>query len=504
MVEFDYGTLEHRLRELAFLNSGVRIVLTDARHADVKTQELLYDGGLIEFVSYLDRAKKPLIATPIAIKAERDGITVEVAMWWNDSYHENVLAFTNNIPQRDGGTHLAGFRGALTRQVTGYAETSGIAKKEKVSLTGDDCREGLTAVLVGEGARSEILVADQGQAGFVGSAPGGRKPRQRGARHLARGASGGSQDADRQGGRGGGGARGGAQGARTDAAQGRARHHLAARQARRLPGTRSGQVRNLHRRGRFRRRLGQGRALAPEPGDPAAARQDPQCRARALRPHARLRDDRHADHRARHLDRQGRVQRRQAALPQDHHHDRRRRRRRAYPHAAADLLLPADAGTDRARPPLHRPAAALQGDARQELAIHQGRRRVRGIPDRVGTGGGVADAVLRRGARRPGSARRDRRRARRALADQRPAHALQPRRGRAGGDRRRAQPGNPERSRPRQRDGRRRSPSGSTPSPRTSSAAGKAAPRPRTRGRAASSSSACCAASRNTRISTWG
>ncbi|GAA2836250.1 DNA gyrase subunit B [Aminobacter aminovorans] len=147
MVDFDYNTLEHRLRELAFLNSGVRIVLSDKRHADVKVQELLYDGGLIEFVRYLDRAKKPLIAAPIAIRAERDGITVEVAMWWNDSYHENVLAFTNNIPQRDGGTHLAGFRGALTRQVTGYAETSGISKKEKVSITADDTREGLTAVL---------------------------------------------------------------------------------------------------------------------------------------------------------------------------------------------------------------------------------------------------------------------------------------------------------------------------------------------------------------------
>ena len=147
MVEFDYNTLEHRLRELAFLNSGVRILLTDARHADVKSLELLYDGGLIEFVKYLDRAKKPLLTEPVAIRAERDGITVEVAMWWNDSYHENVLAFTNNIPQRDGGTHLAGFRGALTRQITGYAETSGLTKKEKVSLVGDDCREGLTAVL---------------------------------------------------------------------------------------------------------------------------------------------------------------------------------------------------------------------------------------------------------------------------------------------------------------------------------------------------------------------
>ncbi len=147
MTEFNLATLEHRLRELAFLNSGVRIILTDARHADIITQELMYEGGLEEFVKYLDRSKKPLIANPIAIRAERDGITVEVAMWWNDSYHENVLCFTNNIPQRDGGTHLAGFRGALTRQVTGYAESSGIAKKEKVSLTGDDCREGLTAVL---------------------------------------------------------------------------------------------------------------------------------------------------------------------------------------------------------------------------------------------------------------------------------------------------------------------------------------------------------------------
>jgi DNA gyrase subunit B len=147
MIEFDYNTLEHRLRELAFLNSGVRIVLTDRRHADVKKQELLYEGGLEEFVRYLDRSKKSLIPAPIAIKSERDGITVEVAMWWNDSYHENVLCFTNNIPQRDGGTHLAGFRGALTRQVTGYADVSGLTKKEKVSLTGDDCREGLTAVL---------------------------------------------------------------------------------------------------------------------------------------------------------------------------------------------------------------------------------------------------------------------------------------------------------------------------------------------------------------------
>ena len=146
-TDFDYATLEHRLRELAFLNSGVRILLSDRRHADVKEQQFLYDGGIIEFVKYLDRAKKPLIPEPISISGERDGITVELAMWWNDSYHENVLAFTNNIPQRDGGTHMAGFRGALTRQVTSYADVSGLTKKEKVSLTGDDCREGLSAVL---------------------------------------------------------------------------------------------------------------------------------------------------------------------------------------------------------------------------------------------------------------------------------------------------------------------------------------------------------------------
>jgi DNA gyrase subunit B len=147
MVEFDYATIEHRLRELAFLNSGVRIVLTDARHAELKREELYYEGGLEAFVRYLDRAKTPLIAQPIMIRGQREHINVEVALWWNDSYHENVLVFTNNIPQRDGGTHLAGFRAGLTRQITGYAERSGLAKREKVDLTGDDCREGLTCVV---------------------------------------------------------------------------------------------------------------------------------------------------------------------------------------------------------------------------------------------------------------------------------------------------------------------------------------------------------------------
>ncbi len=144
-VEYDFATLEHRLRELAFLNSGVNIVLSDMRHAVEKREEMHYEGGIEAFVKYLDRNKKAVVPEPIVVRAEQNGIAVEVAMWWNDSYHENVLCFTNNIPQRDGGTHLAGFRGALTRQVTSYADA--MAKKEKIALTGDDCREGLTAVL---------------------------------------------------------------------------------------------------------------------------------------------------------------------------------------------------------------------------------------------------------------------------------------------------------------------------------------------------------------------
>ncbi len=147
MIEFDYATLEHRLRELAFLNSGVRIILSDLRGVEPKTEELYYEGGLRAFVKFLDRTKHPLINEPVMVEKTQDGITVEAALWWNDSYHENVLCFTNNIPQRDGGTHLAGFRAALTRTVNTYAAESGIAKKEKVALTGDDAREGLTCVL---------------------------------------------------------------------------------------------------------------------------------------------------------------------------------------------------------------------------------------------------------------------------------------------------------------------------------------------------------------------
>ena len=147
VTEFDFDKLEHRYRELAFLNSGVRILLRDKRHEEVIEHDLFYEGGIAAFVKWLDRNKEALIAEPISVSAEKDGIGIDVALEWNDSYYENVLTFTNNIPQRDGGTHLAAFRAALTRTLNGYADRSGLLKKEKVSLSGEDMREGLTAIV---------------------------------------------------------------------------------------------------------------------------------------------------------------------------------------------------------------------------------------------------------------------------------------------------------------------------------------------------------------------
>lgn len=146
-LEFNYSTLEHRLRELAFLNSGVRITLEDRRSIEPKVSELYYEGGVKAFVEYLDRAKNPLHKPTIFFQGEKDGITLEMALEWTDSYHETMLCFTNNIPQRDGGTHLAGFRSALTRVINTFSQTVSIAKKEKIAVTGDDAREGLTCIL---------------------------------------------------------------------------------------------------------------------------------------------------------------------------------------------------------------------------------------------------------------------------------------------------------------------------------------------------------------------
>ncbi len=146
-IDYDRKTLEHRLRELAFLNSGVTIWLKDNREAEPFVELLHYEGGIEAFVRHLDKAKTPLLKTPIVVRGKKDNVELDLSLWWNDGYHENVLCFTNNIPQKDGGTHLAAFRSALTRIITGYAESSGATKREKVSLSGEDAREGLTCVL---------------------------------------------------------------------------------------------------------------------------------------------------------------------------------------------------------------------------------------------------------------------------------------------------------------------------------------------------------------------
>ena len=143
---FDYSTLEHRIRELAFLNSGVHIDLIDERETEKKSITFFYEGGLKAYIEYLNRSRHAIHDT-IATSHEKEGITVDISMEWTDGYHETTLCFTNNIPQRDGGTHLAGFRAALTRVINNYSSNSGIAKKEKIQLTGEDCREGLTTVL---------------------------------------------------------------------------------------------------------------------------------------------------------------------------------------------------------------------------------------------------------------------------------------------------------------------------------------------------------------------
>ena len=369
-TEFDYAILEKRLRELAFLNSGLQISLCDERHAPPVETSFKFDGGLIAFVQYLDRAKVPVLAEPISVVTEESqvGIRVEFALSWNDSFHETMLCYTNNIPQKDGGTHLAGFRQALTRVVTKYAE--GMGKKEGLALVGDDMREGMTAVLSvkvpdpkfssqtkDKLVSSEVQPVVQAAVADVVSHWFETHPRE--AKGIIQKVM--------------------------DAASARE----AARKARELTrrkgvldvSTLPGKLADCQERDPAKCEIfivegdsaggsaKQGRdrkfqAILPLEG------QDPECGARPLRPHARQRRDRHADHRARHRHRPrragaGRVRHQQAALPPHQHHDGRRRGRQPHPHAVADLLLPADAGADRARASVYRAAAALPGQAGQ-------------------------------------------------------------------------------------------------------------------------------------------
>ena len=342
-VEFDRKTLEHRLRELAFLNSGVSIVFKDLRDAEPFEEVLHYDGGVEAFVRHLDKAKTSLIPTPIVVRGQREKVEIDMAMWWNDGYHETMLCFTNNIPQRDGGTHLSAFRAALTRVVTAYAESSGVAKREKVSVTGEDAREGLTCVLSVKvpdpkfsSQTKEKLVSSEVRPAVEGLVSEGiaswfeEHPAE--ARAIVQKI--------------------------VEAAAAREAARKARELTRRksaldissLPGKLAdcqerdpGQVRNLPRRGRFRRRLGQAGAQPREPGGAAAARQDPQRRARPVRQDAGVRADRHPDHRAGRRHRPRRLRHREDPLPPHRGDDRRRRRRGAHPHPSADLLLSADA-----------------------------------------------------------------------------------------------------------------------------------------------------------------
>ena len=380
--------LSQRLRELSFLNAGIRIQIEDERTD--RSHDFCYEGGIVSFVEYLNKSRTPLHRRRSYVSGERRftqgsrevPVSIEIAIQYNETYNESVYSFANNINTVEGGSHLIGFRTALTRAINRYIATQQKnGKSAPESISGDDVREGLTAVIsvklpqpefegqtktklgtsevrgLVEGLLYDRLLEYLEENPPTAPAPGQQDHRQRPGPGR------------------------GAEGPRSRAPEGRPRRPRPAGQAGRLSGARPQQERALHRRGRLRRRLRQAGALPRDPGGAAAARQDPERRARAPRPHALERPD-PVDGDGARLQRRRRLRRRQGPLPPRHHHDRRGRGRQPHPHAAADLLLPADAGADRPRLPLHRAAAALQGQEGPQRALHQGRAHARGLPAR--------------------------------------------------------------------------------------------------------------------------
>ena len=278
-----------------------------------KSHEFKFEGGISQFVADLNTSKTIVHDKPIPVLGEVDGTQVDIALQWNDSYQEAIYCFTNNIKNKDGGTHLTGFRAALTRTVNAYAQAAGLLKDLKNGLGGDDISEGLTAIVSIK--HPDPKFSNQPKDKLVSSEVKGiveRVVNEKLGRFLEEHPREAQAD-HREGGAGGARARRGPQGARDGAAQGRARFVVAARQAGRLPGARSGAGRALHRRGRQRRRLRQAGAQPQGPGDPAAAGQDPERREGAAREDAVVAGDRHADHRARLRRRAGEGRRRRSA-----------------------------------------------------------------------------------------------------------------------------------------------------------------------------------------------